>query len=277
MKVLILADGYGTQLSEHGPVVPKPLIEIGGRPILWHIMRIYSHHGLNDFVICGGCNGSVIKDYFLNCMPYPRQFTLDLQGHAIEFHRSESEPWQVTLVETDQKTMTSKRLKGYTGGATFCLTYGESLSDVNIRELIRFHRRQGVLATVTAVRERSRFAAVDPSPERQRAARLLETHTSCELVINGGFFVLEPDSLDVVERDSTGWESDLFARLIQQDQLAVYRHHGYLQKMDTPLDRHVLQAEWDSGKPPWCVWNDEHENSPKDLSSGVPSVTIAEA
>jgi glucose-1-phosphate cytidylyltransferase len=277
MKVLILADGHGTQLSEQGPVVPKPLIEIGGRPILWHIMRIYSHHGLNEFVICCGCNGSVIKDYFLNCMPYPRHSTLDLQNHAIEFHRSASEPWQVTLVETDQKTMSSKRLKDYTGGTTFCLTYGESLSDVNIRELIRFHRRQGALATVTAVRERSRFAAVNTSPERQRAARLLDKDTSSELVINGGFFVLEPDSLDVVERDSTSWESDLFARLIQQDQLAVYRHRGYLQKMDTPLDRDVLQRQWDSGTPPWCVWNDEHAKSPEDLSSGAQTVRTAEA
>ena len=240
-------------------------------------MRIYSHHGLNDFVICCGCNGSVIKDYFLNCMPYPRHFTLDLQNHAIEFHRGESEPWQVTLVETDHKTMTSKRLKDHTGGATFCLTYGESLSDVNIRELIRFHRQKGALATVTAVREPSRFATVNPSSERLRAARLLEKQSSGELVINGGFFDLEPDSLDVVERDSTSWESDLFARLIQQDQLAVYRHHGYLQKLDTPLDRDALQRQWDSGKPPWCVWDHEDAKSPEDLSSGIQTITTAEA
>jgi glucose-1-phosphate cytidylyltransferase len=276
MKVVILADGYGTRLSKHGPVVPKPLVEVGGRPLLWHIMRIYFHHGLDEFVICCGCNGSAIKEYFLNRMPYPQHFTLDLESHSIEFHRSGSEPWKVTLVETDHKTMTSERLKDYIGGATFCLTYGESLSDVNIRELIRFHRQQGALATVTAVPESSRFDAVDPSSERAQAARLPERRVGGELVINGGFFVLEPDSLDAVERDSPSWENDLFARLIQRDQLAVYRHRGYLQKMNTPQDQDVFQKQWDSGKPPWCVWNDEHVKSPKDLSKGVQTVTTAE-
>jgi glucose-1-phosphate cytidylyltransferase len=275
MKVLILADGYGMQLRERDPAVPTPLVKIGGRPMLWHIMRIYSHHGLNDFVICCGRNAPAIKDYFLSCMP--RHFTLDLQSHAIEFHQGASEPWKVTLVETDQKTMTSERLKDYTGGTAFCLTYGGSLSDVNIRELVRFHRQQGALATVTAVPESRNFGAVDPSSARSRAARLAKREVRCELVINGGFFVLEADSLDVVERDSASWENDLFARLIQLDQLAVYRHHGYLQKMDTPLDRDVLQRQWDSGKPPWCVWNNEHDKSPKDVSSGFQTITTTEA
>jgi glucose-1-phosphate cytidylyltransferase len=275
MKVLILADGYGTQLGEHGPVVPKPLVDVGGRPILWHIMRIYFHHGLDDFVICCGRNGSAIKEYFLNRMPYPRHFTLDLESHSIEFYRSASEPWKVTLIETDHKTMTSERLKVYTGGATFCLTYGESLSDVNVRELIRFHRQHGALATVTAVPESRRFGAVDPSSEQPRAAHLPERDLRGELVIDGGFFVLEPDSLDVVERDSASWENDLFARLIERDQLAVYRHHGYLQKLNTPQDQDVLQRQWESGKPPWCVWNNEHAKSPKDISK-VHTVITAE-
>jgi glucose-1-phosphate cytidylyltransferase len=277
MKVLILADGHGTQLNEHDSVVPKPLVEIGSRPILWHIMRLYSHYGLNEFIICCSSNGSSIKDYFLNYMPYPRHFTLDLQSNSIEFHRSESEPWKVTLFETGQTTMTAERLKDYTAGSTFCLTYGESLSDVNIRELIRFHRQQGALATVTAVQEPGRFAAINLSSERPRAARLLEKDVRGRPVINGGFFVLEPESLDVVEGDSTSWETDLLARLIQQDQLAVYRHHGYLQKMDTLRDQEALQKEWDSGKPPWCVWNNEHANSPKDLSRGAQPLMTAEA
>ena len=167
MKVLILAGGYGTRLSEHSSVVPKPLVEIGGRPILWHIMQLYSYHGLNEFVIWCGYKGSTIKDYFLNYMPYPRHFTLDLQGNSIEFHRNASEPWNVTLVDTGQKTMTGgriKRVKDYIGGSTFCLTYGESLSDVNIRELISFHHQQGALATVTAIQEPGRFGATYLSP-----------------------------------------------------------------------------------------------------------------
>jgi len=177
MKVLILAGGYGTRLSEHSSVVPKPLVEIGGRPILWHIMRLYSYHGLNEFVIWSGYKGSTIKDYFLNYMTYPRHFTLDLQRNSIEFHRSASEPWKVTLVDTGQKTMTSgriKRVKDYIGSSTFCLTYGESVSDVNIRELISFHHQQGALATVTVVQEPGRCGAINLSSERPRAARFRE-------------------------------------------------------------------------------------------------------
>jgi glucose-1-phosphate cytidylyltransferase len=276
MKVLILADGYGTQLSEYGPVVPKPLVEVGGRPLLWHIMRIFHHHGMEDFVICCGRNGSAIKEYFLDRMPHPGHFTLNLESHSIEFRRSASEPWNVTLVETDHKTMTSERLKDYAGGATFCLTYGESLSDVNIRELIRFHRQQGALATVTAVPDSSRFGAVNPSPERAPAARVPERDVRGELVIDGGFFVFEPATLDVVERDSADWENDLFARLIERDQLAVYRHRGYLQKLNTPRDHELLQKQWNSGNPPWCVWNAEHTKSPKDLSKVAQTIITAD-
>src|ERR1700761_1193433 len=277
MKVLILADGPGTQFNEHDSVVPKPLVEIGGRPIPRPIMRLYSHHGLNEFVICCGSNGSSIKDYFLDYMPYPRHFTLDLQSNSIEFHRSASEPWKVTLLEAGQTTMTAERLKDHVAGSTFCLNYGECLSDVNIRELIRFHRQQGARATVTAVQEAGCFAAINLSSERPRAAGLLEKDVRGRQLINGGFFVLEPESLDALEGDSANWKTDLLARLIQQDQLAVYRHHGYLQKMDTLRDKEALQKEWDSGKPPWCVWNNEYANSPKDLSRVVQPLRTAEA
>ena len=280
MKVLILAGGHGTRLSEHSPVVPKPLVEIGGRPILWHIMRLYSYHGLNEFVIWCGYKGSTIKDYFLNYMTYPCHFTLDLQRNSIEFHRSASEPWKVTLVDAGQKTMTGgriKRVKDYIGSSTFCLTYGESVSDVNIRELISFHHQQGALATVTAVQEPGRCGTINLSSERPRAARFGEKDVRDGQVINGGFFVVEPEALDMIEGDSTSWENELLARLIQQDQLAVYRHHGYWQNMDTLRDQAVLQEQWDSGKPPWCVWNNEPATSPKDLSEGAQPLMTAQA
>ena len=280
MKVLILAGGYGTRLTEHSSVVPKHLVEIGGRPILWHIMRLYSYHGLNEFVIWCGYKGSTIKDYFLNYMTYPRHFTLDLQRNSIEFHRSASETWKVTLVDTGQKTMTGgriKRVKDYIGSSTFCLTYGESVSDVNIRELISFHHQQGALATVTAVQEPGGFGPINLSSERPRAARFREKDVRDGQVINGGFFVVEPEALDMIEGDSTSWENELLARLIQQDQLAVYRHHGYWQNMDTLRDQAVLQEQWDSGNPPWCVWNNEPATSPKDLSKGAQPVMTAQA
>ncbi|MBR0696610.1 glucose-1-phosphate cytidylyltransferase [Bradyrhizobium lablabi] len=260
MKVLILAGGSGTRLSEHSCVVPKPLVEIGGRPILWHVMQLYSYHGLNEFVIWCGDKRSIIRDYLLDYMPYPRHFTLDLQRNSIEFHQNASEPWKVTLIDSGDSTMTGsrvKRIKDCTGRSTFCLTYGESVSDVNIRELISFHRQQGALATVTAVQEPDGFSAISPSSERPAVARFLEKDVRDGQLMNGGFFVLEPEALDTIEDDSPGWENELLARLIEQDQLAVYRHHGYWQNVDTLTDQAALQEQWDSGKPPWCVSNGE--------------------
>jgi glucose-1-phosphate cytidylyltransferase len=219
--------------------------------------------------------GRCIKDYFLNYKPYPRHFTLDLQRNSIEFHRSASEPWNVTLL-SGQTTMSAERLKECVAGSTFCLTNGKCLSNVNIRELIRFHRQEAALATVTDAQEPGRFAATDLSSERPRAARLLEKDVRGRQMINTGFLVLEPESLDIVEGDSTSWETDLLARLIRQDQLAVYRHHGYLRRMDTLRDQEALQKEWDSGRPTWCVWNDEHANSRKVLPGGdQPLITAA--
>ena len=280
MKVVILAGGYGTRLSEHTSVVPKPLVEIGGRPILWHIMRLYSYHGLNEFVICCGYKGSVIKDYFLNYLPHQGDFTIDLQRNRIETHRNASEPWQVTLVDTGEKTMTGgrlKRVRDYLGNSTFCLTYGDGVSDVNIRELVNFHHQQGALATVTAVQQPGRFGAINLSSDRPRAARFREKDARDGQVINGGFFVVEPEALDLIDGDSTSWENEPLARLIDQDQLAVYRHRGYWQNMDTLRDKAVLQELWDTGKPPWCVWNKEPAAPSKDISKTLQPAIAAQA
>jgi glucose-1-phosphate cytidylyltransferase len=257
MKVVIFAGGYGTRLSEHTTVVPKPLVEIGGRPILWHIMKLYSHHGLNEFVICCGYKGWVIKDYFLNYFAHEGDFTVDLQQNRIENHRNGSEPWKITLVDTGEKTMTGgrlKRVRPHLGNSTFCLTYGDGVSDVNIRELISFHHQQGALATVTAVPQPGRWGVIDLSSDRPRAAKFREKDVRDGQMINGGFFVVEPEAIDAIDGDGTGWE-DALGRLIEHDQLAVYRHHGYWQSMDTLRDKIALQELWDRGDPPWCVWD----------------------
>lgn len=269
MKVVILAGGYGTRLSEHTSVVPKPLVEVGGYPILWHIMKLYAHHGLNEFVICCGYKGHVIKDYFLNYLPRQGDFTVDLQRNQIETHRNTSEPWKVTLVDTGEKTMTGgrlKRVKDYLGNSTFCMTYGDGVSDVNVQELVRFHHQQGALATVTAVQQPGRFGALNLSSDRPRAARFREKDMQDGHVINGGFFVVEPQALDLIDDDSTSWENEPLARLVEQDQLAVYRHRGYWQNMDTLRDKAVLQEQWDSGAPAWCVW-DQKKSAPSAASA----------
>lgn len=276
MKVVILAGGYGTRLSEQTSVIPKPLVEIGGRPILWHIMRLYSYHGLNEFVICCGHKGTIIKDYFRNYMSHQSDFTIDLQRNRIETHQNGSEPWKVTLVDTGEKTMTGgrlKRVKQYLGNSTFCLTYGDGVSDINIRELIAFHHQQGALATVTAVQQPGRFGAINLSSARPRAAHFREKDVRDGQVINGGFFVVEPQALEFIDDDSTSWESEPLARLIDCDQLAVYRHQGYWQNMDTLRDQTVLQQLWDSGKPPWCVWNSAPAAPLKEVSkSSEPAI-----
>jgi glucose-1-phosphate cytidylyltransferase len=258
MKVVILAGGYGTRLAEETAVLPKPLVEIGGRPILWHIMKLYSHHGLNDFVICCGYKGNFIKNYFINFHKHHSDFTIDLRRDHIKTHRSGGEPWRVTLVDTGEKAMTGgriKRVREHLGGRTFCLTYGDGVSDVNIRELINFHHQQGALATVTAVQQPGRFGAIDLSSDRPRVARFREKSIADGHFINGGFLVVEPEVIDLIDGDDTVWEQEPLRRLIEQDQLAVYRHRGYWQNMDTLRDKAILQELWDSGNPPWCVWD----------------------
>lgn len=265
MKVVILAGGYGTRLSEETALVPKPLVEIGGRPILWHIMKLYSHHGFNDFVICCGHKGNVIKDYFLNYRPRRGDFTIDLVSNTIETHCNRAEPWRVTLADTGEKTMTGgriKRVKDYLDGTTFCLTYGDGLSDVNIRELISFHYQQGALATVTAVQQPGRFGAINLSSDRPRVSGFREKNALDGPIINGGFFVIEPEAIELIDGDSTSWEAEPLKRLIEQDQLAVYRHKGFWQNMDTLRDKAVLQELWDGGNPPWRVWSGDPARAP---------------
>ena len=262
MKVVILAGGHGTRLSEETAVIPKPLVEIGGRPILWHIMKLYSHHGLNDFVICCGHKGTLIKDYFYNYFHRSCDFTIDLQDNALRLHRGAIEPWRVTLVDTGETTMTGGRLRRareHLGTTTFCLTYGDGVSDVNIRELIAFHHRQGALATVTAVQQPGRFGALNLSSDRPRVAGFREKDARDGNLINGGFFVVEPGALDLIDGDETVWEQEPMSRLVAADQLAVYRHDGYWQNMDTLRDKSLLQDLWTSGRPPWRVWDAEAE------------------
>lgn len=260
MKVVIFAGGHGARTGEEATVIPKPLVEIGGRPILWHIMRLYAHHGLTEFVICCGSRGWIIKDYFLRYMRHNSDLTIDLQRNFIEIHRSETDPWKVTLVDTGETTMTGDRLRRVRellGNSTFCLTYGDSVGDVDIGELIAYHRRAGVLVTVTAVRQPGRWGAINLSAVRPRAVLWLEQDPRRGQVVNGGFFVVEPEALDVIDSDGMSWEHEPLARLIEMDRLAVYQHEGYWQNMDSLRDQAVLQALWDSGHPPWCVWREE--------------------
>jgi len=266
MKVVILAGGFGTRLSEETGVLPKPLVEIGGRPILWHIMRIYSHFGLNDFVICCGYKGEAIKDYFLNRLSRQGDLTIDLAQNRLEYHRSTTEPWKVTLADTGEKTMTGgrlKRIRDYLGGETFCLTYGDGVSDIDVGALIKFHHEQGALATVTAVQQPGRFGAINLSGDRPRASGFREKGVTDGPIINGGFFVLEPEVLDMIEGDDTIWEEGPLRSLTERDQLAVYRHAGFWQNMDTLRDKMILQSMWDTGNPPWCIWNKARQERPR--------------
>jgi glucose-1-phosphate cytidylyltransferase len=265
MKVLILAGGYGTRLSEETAVIPKPLVEIGGRPILWHIMKLYAHHGLDEFVICCGHKGHLIKDYFVDLFHRQADFTIDLRSNRLETLRNAAEPWRVTLADTGEKTMTGgriKRVREYIGGSTFCLTYGDGVSDVNIQKLLNFHHRQGALATVTAVQLPGRFGALNLSSDRPRVSGFREKSMVDGHIINGGFFVLEPEVLEFIDNDDTVWEQEPMRRLVAQDQLAVYRHNGYWQNMDTLRDKTILQELWDGGSPPWRVWDGIPGSSP---------------
>jgi glucose-1-phosphate cytidylyltransferase len=258
MKVVIFAGGYGTRLSEETAVLPKPLVEIGTRPMLWHIMKIYAAHGLTDFVICCGYKGHMIKKYFLEFFHRSNDMTIDLASNTVEVHRVESEPWRVTLADTGLETMTGgrlRRVRDYLGDETFCLTYGDGVSDIDIRALIAFHREQGTLATVTAVLQPGRFGALDLAPESNRVNGFREKAAADGHLINGGFFVCEPGVLDYIEGDATVWEQEPLRGLVHDGQLAVYHHRGFWQNMDTLRDKTVLQEMWDSGNPPWRIWD----------------------
>ncbi len=257
MKVVILAGGFGTRLSEETGVKPKPMVEIGGQPMLWHIMKIYSAHGLNDFIICLGYKGQAIKQYFANYSLLMSNVTFDLRNHQVEIHKNGAEPWRVTLVDTGEQTMTGgriKRVREYIGDETFCMTYGDGVSDINIRELIAFHREQNALATLTAVQPAGRFGAFRLEQDQNKILSFKEKPRGDGAWINGGFFVLEPQVMDYIRDDSTVWEEEPMANLAHDGKLAAYRHQGYWQNMDTLRDKNLLEKLWESGNPPWKIW-----------------------
>jgi glucose-1-phosphate cytidylyltransferase len=255
MKTVILAGGLGTRISEESHLRPKPMIEIGGKPILWHIMKIYSHYGINEFVICLGYKGYVIKEYFANYFLHMSDVTFDIGNNSMDVHQASAEPWRVTLVDTGDLTMTGGRLKRvaeYLGKEDFCLTYGDGLSNVNIEALIAFHKKQKTVATVTAVQPPGRFGALDF--EKGRITAFREKPDGDGGWINGGFFVLSREALDYIDGDQTVWERDSLERLASAGQLSAYRHTGFWYPMDTLRDRVHLEGLWTAGSPPWKVW-----------------------
>lgn len=256
MKVVLLAGGFGTRLSEETQVRPKPMVEIGGRPILWHIMKIYTAHGLTDFTICCGYRGEVIKEYFANYFVHESDIRFHMQENRVEILGNHADPWTVTLVDTGAETMTGgriKRIMSYIGKDTFCCTYGDGVSDVNIRELIAFHREHRSLATLTAVQPPGRFGVFSLEPDQVRVASFKEKPAGGSGWINGGFFVLEPGVADYIDGDETVFEHEPLERLAAEGQLAAYRHRGFWQNMDSLRDKMFLERYWATTRP-WKVW-----------------------
>jgi glucose-1-phosphate cytidylyltransferase len=260
MKAVILAGGFGTRISEETGVRPKPMVEIGGRPILWHIMKIYSAHGVNDFVVCCGYKGYVIKEFFASYTLRNSDVTFDVANHGMEILKNGAEPWKVTLVDTGDDTMTGgriRRVRRYLGDETFCLTYGDGVSDVDLTALLDFHRASGNLATLTAVQPPGRFGAFSLQADETRVSAFAEKPNGdgdASAWINGGFFVVEPEALELVDGDATVWEREPLERLAGQGRLGAYRHRGFWQPMDTLRDRMVLEELWENGRAPWKVW-----------------------
>ncbi len=255
MKVVILAGGLGSRISEESHLRPKPMIEIGGLPILWHIMKIHSHYGLTDFIICCGYKGYMIKEYFANYYVHRSDVTFDLSDNSVKVHHAKAEPWKVTLVDTGEDTMTGgrlKRIQSYVGREDFCMTYGDGVADVNLKQLIDFHKAHKKKATLTAVVPPGRFGALEIKSEMVTQFR--EKPMGDGARINGGFFVLNPSVLDLIPGDSSIWERQPLEQLTAQGQLAAYSHDGFWQAMDTLRDKELLENLWKSGKAPWKVW-----------------------
>jgi glucose-1-phosphate cytidylyltransferase len=256
MKAVILAGGLGTRISEETHLKPKPMIEIGGKPILWHIMKIYSHYGVNDFVICCGYKGYVIKEYFANYFLHMSDVTFDISNNTMQVHQRNVEPWRVTLVDTGEETMTGGRLKRVAsyliGEKTFCFTYGDGVGDIDIGRLIAFHENHGVAATLAAVVPPGRFGALDM--EGHKVSSFREKPKGDGGMINGGFFVLSPSVIDLIDGDQCIWERRPLEILAKQAQLAAYQHDGFWQPMDTLRDKVYLEELWQSGQAPWKVW-----------------------
>lgn len=255
MKVVILAGGLGTRLAEETVIKPKPMVEIGGRPILWHIMKIYSSYGFNEFVICTGYKGYVIKEFFANYYLHTTDVTFDISKGELEIHNNKTEPWKVTLIDTGEETMTGGRLKRisqFVGGQDFCMTYGDGVSNVNIAKLVDFHRAHGKLCTVTATRPPGRFGAL--GLEGESVTHFQEKPLGDGGYINGGFFVVSPKCFDYIDGDSTVWEQEPMKRLAEDGQMKAFLHDDFWQPMDTVRDRRQLEGLWQTGKAPWKVW-----------------------
>jgi glucose-1-phosphate cytidylyltransferase len=256
MKAIILAGGIGTRISEETALRPKPMIEIGGKPILWHIMKLYSAHGVNDFVICCGYRGYMIKEYFANYFLHMSDVTFDMSKNTMEVHDRKAEPWKVTLVDTGDDTMTGGRLKRVApylkGEDAFCFTYGDGVADVDVAALVRFHKQHGKQATITAVQPPGRYGAL--KVDGQRVTGFMEKPRGEGGWINGGFFVLSPKVIDLIEADHTSWEAEPLTTLATSGQLMAYEHTGFWQPMDTLREKNQLEKLWDSGKAPWKVW-----------------------
>ena len=257
MKAVILAGGLGTRISEETTVRPKPMIEIGGMPILWHIMKSYSHHGINDFVICCGYKGYIIKEYFANYFLHMSDITFDMSKNSMEVHQHHAEPWKVTLVDTGEHTLTGGRLKRVAsyleGESAFCFTYGDGVSDVNISEAIQFHKAHGLAATLTAVYPPGRFGAIDINAD-QMVTSFKEKPKGDGGLVNGGFFVLSPQVIDHIRDDQTIWEHEPMETLANLGQVKAFRHEGFWQPMDTLRDKVLLEELWSTGHAPWKTW-----------------------
>lgn len=257
MKAVILAGGYGTRISEESSVRPKPMVEIGGKPILWHIMKIYSAQGINDFVICCGYKAYVIKEYFANYFLHTADVTFDMRYNNMQVHNTNTEPWRVTLVDTGEKTMTGgriKRVRDFIGSETFCLTYGDGVGNVNIQESVAFHKAAGAAATMTAVQPPGRFGAFTLGEDQSMVMSFKEKPQGDGAYINGGFFICEPHAIDYIDDDTSVWEREPLEKMAGEGKLAAYRHHGFWQPMDTLRDKTYLEELWQSGKAPWKVW-----------------------
>lgn len=256
MKAVILAGGLGTRISEETDLKPKPMIEIGGKPILWHIMKIYSAHGVNDFIICCGYKGYLIKEYFANYFLHMSDVTFNMSDNGMEVHDKRAEPWNVTLVDTGELSMTGGRLlrvsKYLQDEDSFCFTYGDGVGDIDIQATLKFHRQHGKVATLTATYPPGRFGALDI--QKGQVLNFKEKPKGDGAMINGGFFVLSPKVFDYLTDDSTVWEQEPLRKLAEDGQLMAFDHHGFWQPMDTLRDKHLLEQYWQEGSAPWKVW-----------------------
>ena len=255
MKLVILAGGFGTRISEETIRRPKPMVEVGGKPILWHIMKLYSTYGITDFIICLGYKGYFIKEYFANYFLHNSDITFDLANNKMEVHQNQSEPWRVTLIDTGIHTMTGgrlKRIQKYITDDTFCFTYGDGIGDININELIAFHNQQNSLATVTAVKPPGRFGVLNV--EKNRISKFEEKPHGDESWISSGFFVLSRKVFDYIDDDNTSWEKEPMETLANEGNLSAYVHRGFWQPIDTLRDNQLLEKLWSTGNPPWKVW-----------------------